>query len=230
MGDVDGYRAPPPFTPPSLRTGPLHLPGVGTAQVRRPPPAPTRRLLGVVLAAVGAAAVALALLGVDRMTSPSLRRLSLPLSVAEFRLQHALTPAQVDALASGGSFAGFGTAQLKSAQVGVYGEANSVEPKLVLVGLSARADADVRARLASADATDVVDDVVASLGAYPAAPVDPGRLGGAVECGSVSANGASASLGVWADRSTLGILELLETRSANSTADLTRLFRSASEH
>jgi len=230
VGDVDGYRAPPPFSPPSLRSAPLHPPGVGAAPVPRPAAAPTHRLLAVLLAALGAAAVASALLGVDRMTRPTFRRLSLPVSVAEFRLQHALSPAQVDALASGGSFAGFGAAQLRSAQVGVYGEAGSVEPTLVLVGLSARADADVRARLASADAADVVDDVVASLGAYPATPVDPGRLGGAVECGSMSTNGRSASLGVWADRSTLGILELLETRSPESTADLTRRFRAASEH
>jgi hypothetical protein len=46
----------------------------------------------------------------------------------------------------------------------------------------------------------------------------------------MAANGRSASLGVWADRSTLGILELLETRSADSTAELTRRFRAASEH
>jgi hypothetical protein len=114
--------------------------------------------------------------------------------------------------------------------VGVYGEAGSAAPQLIVVGLSARADADVRDRLAGADPTDLADDVVASLGAYPAVPVAPGALGGAVECGSTAVSGQTASVGVWVDRSTLGVLELMETRSVSSTADLTRQFRAASEH
>jgi hypothetical protein len=229
VGDVDNYRPPPPFAPPSLRSAPLAGPA---AEPPAPPalPAPRRRIAGALLAVAGAAAVALTLLIVDRTTSPSFRRLSLPRTVAEFHLQRSLSPAEVDALASGGSFAGFASADLRSAQVGVYGEGPGAEPKLVLVGLSARADPDVRARLASADGADMADDVVASLGAYPAVSVAPGPLGGAVECGFMAADGTSASVGVWADRSTVGILELLETRSVDSTADLTRRFRSASEH
>jgi hypothetical protein len=237
VGEVDGYRPPPPFSPPSLRAEPLNgaLPTAGPAPVARSGwtghlthRSPGRRALIVLLAAVGAAAVAVTLLTVDRTTS--LRRLVLPHSVDQFQLQRALSPGEVIALARGGSLAGFGLGELTSARVGVYGDGVSAAPELVLVGLSARANADVRARLADTDPADLALDVVFSLGAFPGRPVDPGPLGGAVRCGATSVNGASASVGVWADRSTLGVLELLQTQSVDRTADLTRRFRAASEH
>src|SRR5689334_21952909 len=189
-----------------------------------------RRALVAVLAVLGAAAVAGALLAVDRTTGSSLRRLSLPRAVAEFRLQRSLSPEQITALASGGTFAGFDATELRSAQVGVYGQDGRAEPALVLVGLAARSDGDVRSRLASTDSDNLADDMLAGLGAVPAASVDPGPLGGTIESGLMGGFGAAASLGVWADRSTVGVLELLEARSAYATADLTRRFRESSEH
>src|SRR5690349_9411696 len=106
MSDIDGYRPPPPWAPPSLRADPL-------GPVPAPPASPTslprpraRRAFVVLVAAVGAAAVAVALLTVHRTTS--LRRLDLPNSVGNFRLLRALDPGEVLALARGGSLAGFG--------------------------------------------------------------------------------------------------------------------------
>jgi hypothetical protein len=233
VGDGEGYRPPPPFAPPGLRTAPLNAawsaaPTAAAAATH--PVGHRRRALGAVLVAVAAAAVALTLLAVDRTTSPTLRKLSLPRAVAEFRLQRSLSQQEVDALASGGAFAGFGAEELHSAKVGIYTEEGAAEPRLVMVGLSARADPDVRARLATTHSDDLAAGVLVSLGASPAASADPGPLGGAVECGSMGVRGQWASIGVWADRSTVGILELLETRTTSATADLTRQFRAASEH
>jgi hypothetical protein len=201
------------------------------AAVAAEPTRPTgrQRLLFLVLALAGAVAVAGALLSVNRL-DPSLRRLTVPGQVADFRLQRELSSAEIDALAAGGSFAGFAGEELRSARIGLYAEGRGSSPTLILVGLSARADPDVRARLAGSDPVDLIADVFASFGSAPTRQVEPGKLGGAVACGSVRVGGAAGSLGVWADHSTVGVVELMEPRGLDSTALLTRRFRGASEH
>jgi hypothetical protein len=252
------YVPPPAFAPPELRVAPLNEiavlggssypvpePQEELLEWRAPRPdasARRHRLTSVVvsLSVVAALAVIAAVL-VSNGTGAKRHTLSLPDSVGAYTRMSTLRGAQVESLFSAGSatFRGVGLDDLDGALVGVYGALDDTQPSMLFIGFRADDSPTIGSGLHGEPAADVAAQVLDQPGSTIAPQsVDAGPLGGAMRCATVVLDGALASVGVWADHDTLGIVLLddssLTAHSASAsnqhTGVVTRQFRAAAEH
>jgi hypothetical protein len=194
---------------------------------RLDPTARQRRAVSVVVSVcVLVALAAIAAVLVSNATGDRRHTLSLPDSVGAYTRLNTLSGTQVESLFSAGSatFRGVGLDDLGSALVIGF---RADDSPTIGPGLHAEPAGDV--------ATQVLDQPGSTIAPQS---VDAGPLGGAMRCATVVLDGALASVGVWADHDTLGIVLLdsssLTAHSAGAsnrrTGVVTRQFRAAAEH
>jgi hypothetical protein len=248
--DEDGYVAPLPFAPPAFRVAPLNETEVLGASTYPPAEAAwrparavqpglsvrTRRRVTVGIAlAVVASLIAIGTTLSSGTGSRQGRSLSLPVTVDTYSQVNHLDGAQVSSLFAsvGGIFAGIVSDDLRHAVVGIYADVGDSAPNLLFVGFSAADSPALGARMRSRSPDSLA---VAVLGGTPALRVDPGPLGGAMRCGDINLDGELATVGVWTDQDTLGIVLIVDSPPATmpatpaETASVTRDFRAAAEH
>lgn len=258
--DEPGYVPPPAFAPPAQRVAPLNEVAVLGQSSYPPgpypqpvppwfPPAPPppalvakrqRRVSLVVSVAVVAALIAIGAVLVSGATARDPRSLSLPRSVDEYTQVSTLSGAQVQHVFAGGSaFGGLPSADLDSAKVGVYSAMGEPGPSMVFIGFDADESPTLGSQLHNTASDVVATQVLVGAGAGAGVQhVDAGPLGGALQCATIDLSGQSASVGVWADHDTLGIVLIVDSTltahgAARSTAHATKVtrdFRTAAEH
>jgi hypothetical protein len=265
--DDPRYVPPPAFAPPQLRVAPLNetavlgrtsypagpyaqppgypapvaAPNVAWQPPQRDPSARRRALSVVVSACV---IVALATIGIVVSTSSGPYRthtLHLPQSFDNYTRVTTLQGSQVQSMFTAGAatFAGIGTDDLTDALVAVYADISDSSPSVLFIGFTAKASPTIGPGLRAGPSGSIAEQVLDGAGAAtgPQA-VDAGPLGGAMRCATVSLGGDAASVGVWADMDTLGIVLIDNTTlsttgngpSTQRTGALTRDLRAAAEH
>ena len=168
------------------------------------------------------------------------RSLTLPNSVDNYTKVRTLSGSQVRSMFTGGSgtFGTLSARDLENARVAVYAALDDSDPTMLFIGFAGHDSPTVGARLRSDPAANVTDEVLSGAGATTApTTVDAGPLGGAMRCAFVDIDGDTASVGVWADHDTLGIVVIIDptasTRAGSTTAhtsSVTRDFRASAEH
>ena len=166
---------------------------------------------------------------------PTTRSLSLPETSGDYTRLTTITGSHLRSMFGAGSaFSAIPPADLDHAKVAVYGRGALQTPSLLFVGFSAADSPNIGQQLRSENSAQVTSDVLTGAGASLAPlSVDAGPLGGSLECSSVDVDGLSASVGVWADSDTLGMILLFDpalTPSREQTGEVTRSFRAAAEH
>jgi hypothetical protein len=236
-----------PYTPPAYAYGPPQPP-VGWNHVpgRQPPHldvrARHRRNLSMLTSvAVIAALIAIGavLLSGSGTTHP--HSLSLPSSVDGYTKVRTLSGPQVNGMfsAGGGTFGVIPPADLAAARVGVYAEFSTDDPTMLFIGFTGQDSPSIGAQLRTGPASLVAEQILNGAGATTGPQqVDAGPLGGAMRCAIVDLDGEDASVGVWADDDTLGIVLIVGSTITTHTAApttahtslVTRDFRAAAEH
>jgi hypothetical protein len=163
------------------------------------------------------------------------RSLSLPRTAGDYTRLTTISGTHLRSMFGAGSaFSAIPPDDLDAAKVAVYGRGPQQTPSLLFVGFVAADSPNIGRQLRSEDSAQVTSDVLLGAGASLAPlPVDAGPLGGSLECSSVDVDGLSASVGVWADSDTLGMILLFDpslTPSREQTGDVTRSFRASAEH
>jgi hypothetical protein len=226
------YPPPPVAWPPPSKWQPRHLDG--TAHRRRRTTVLTG--MAVITALVAICAVLLS----NQSAGSHPRSLTLPTSVDNYTMVRALNGAQVRSMftAGGGTFGSMQPRDLDNARVGVYTALDDSDPTLLFIGFSGQDSPTVGERLRSDPPTTVTDEVLSGTGAT-AGPttVDAGPLGGAMRCADIDLDGQNASVAVWADHDTLGIVLVINSASVMGarsttaqTSAMTRDFRAKAEH
>jgi hypothetical protein len=247
----NGYVAPLPFAPPAFRVAPLNeteilgrstYPPAETTGWRPVPlpnrgrsPRARRRVTVGIAVAVVASLVAIGTTLSSGADSRQTRSLSLPDTVDTYSQVTHLDGAQVSSLfaAAGGTFGGIGSDDLRGAVVGIYADVGDSEPNLLFVGFTAADSPRLGARLRAGSPDSLATAV---LDGTPALRVDPGPFGGAMRCANIDLDGELATVGVWTDQDTLGIVLIVAAPPATmpstpaETASVTRDFRAAAEH
>ncbi len=272
-----GYEAPAPFAPPSLRGAPLNelsvygrttypaspmqpvavYPAIGFAYPPPYPPVPAaptgtwtpgqgwvpqggvdrtarRRTIAVVTAVVLALLAVIGVLAVSA-AGPAQRGLSLPDSAGPYVRLSTVSGSHVSSIfGSTGTFGSISNADLASAKIAIYGRGAQSAPSALFVGFDAADSPTIGSQLRSEDATQVTEAVLAGAGASAnSVPVDAGPFGGSLECSAVHVDGLDATVGVWADSDTLGVVLLFDPTlgpSLPQTGTITRSFRAQAEH
>ena len=161
--------------------------------------------------------------------------LSLPARVDGYRMLARISGLRLSGLPAGGAGA-FGAVtpqDLAGATAGLYGPDATGEPSVLFLGLTAEASPVMGGQLRHSPAGDVIDEVLAGVGAGQPVRTDSGALGGALKSATVELDGGPAAVGVWADSDTLGIVLLTSSGAAptaRSAGLFTRDFRAAAEH
>jgi hypothetical protein len=221
----------PPTSPPLKPTPVTALPAA-----RRP-----RRgtiavsvILVVALLGVGIA------LGLNTGSDHGSRSISLPMTVSSYNRSPDYSQAQLLALLGNGVL---GTAitsdDMRNAKAGVYRNTSpglptgSVVPAVVFLGFNADESPGVGGRLHRQRPEAVTDEVLlgAGGGAFQITWA-AGPLGGSIRCGDVQIYGETATIGVWADYDTLGIVLTIPsvgTAPLDYMGRLTRRIRAAAE-
>jgi hypothetical protein len=201
-----------------------------------------RRHLSVLTSvAVIAALVAIGAVLLSGSTTTHPRSLSLPSSVDDYTRVRTLSGQQVNSMfsGSGGTFGVIPPADLAAARVGVYAELSDDDPTMLFIGFTGQDSPSIGAQLRTGPAGLVAEQVLDGAGATTGPQqVDAGPLGGAMRCAIVDIDGDDASVGVWADDDTLGIVLIVgSTITTHTTAPttahtslVTRDFRAAAEH
>jgi hypothetical protein len=261
--DEPGYVPPPAFAPPAQRVAPLNevavlgrssyppglYPQPAPAWFPPPPPPPLseahlakrqRHVSVVVSVAVVAALIAIGAVLISGATARDPRSLSLPRSVDEYTQVSTLTGPQVQHVLAGGSaFGSLPSTDLDSAKVGVYSALGEPGPSMVFIGFDADESPTLGSQLHHTAADVVAAQVLVGAGAGAGVQhADAGPLGGALQCATIDLSGQSASVGVWADHDTLGIVLIVDStltahgaaRSIAHATHVTRDFRAAAEH
>jgi hypothetical protein len=242
------YRPPPPIAygyvrPPAAPTTSWYpvsgwQPGPVDSSARRRRRVSVLMAMAVVTALVAICAV---LLAGEPGGGNHARSLSLPNSVDGYTRVGTLTGAQVRSIfpAGGGALGSIASDDLTGARVGVYATLDDSGPSMLFIGFTGHDSPSLGAQLRAAPAGTVAEQVLTGAGAaHGATSVDAGPLGGAMRCATVAIDGQDASVGVWADTDTLGIVVLVvdpatssgTTPTAASTGSVTRDFRAKAEH
>lgn len=229
---LPAYPTPNPYPPVAWHPA-NQWPAGGEWQTARHVRAASRRRSRLVAGAVVATLfviVGTLLIGQSRA---SRRSLSVPDSAAGYSRISSVTSGQLQSMfGSTGTLGGLSPEDLQHAKVGVYGHNSATLPSMVFVGFDA-ASPTISRQLGSEDSAQVTSDVLASAGStLTPVEVDAGPLGGSIKCGTVEMDGVEASVGVWADADTLGIVLLFDptlSPSRQQTGDVTRSFRNAAE-
>ena len=166
------------------------------------------------------AAVSLALLAVVGALAvghagPSRRSLSLPESAGAYVRLSTLSGDHIRSIfGSSGAFGNIPSVDLAKARIGIYGRSAQGSPSALFIGFAAADSPDIGQQLQAEAAAQVTSDVLAGAGAPAATEVDAGPLGGSLRCGKAHVDGLFASVGVWADSDTLGLVLLFDPCSA----------------
>jgi hypothetical protein len=235
-----------PYAQPATYAPPIQPPAAWyPASDRRPSQlddrARRRRALAV-LSSLGvvAALVTISVVLVSGAHSHHARSLSLPRSVDDYTMVRSLSGSEVRSMfVGGGTFGVIPPADLAAAHVGIYAELTNDQPNLLFIGFTGHDSPTIGAQLRAGPPSTVAGEILDGAGATTAAQtVDAGPLGGAMQCAVVDVDGSAATVGVWADADTLGILMIVgPTITAHTTAPttahtvlVTRDFRAAAEH
>lgn len=233
------YTAPPSAYPAASPYPPVawhptnQWPAGGDWQTARHARAATRRRTRLVAGAVVASLLVIVGVLLIGPSHAAQRSLSVPDAAAGYSRISTVTSGQLQSMfGSAGTFGGLSPQDLQHAKVGVYGHASATLPSMVFIGFDADSPTISR-QLHSEDSGQVTSDVLASAGTtLTPVEVDAGPLGGSIKCGTVQLDGVDASVGVWADSDTLGIVLLFDATlspSRQQTGAVTRSFRSAAE-
>jgi hypothetical protein len=264
--DDQRYVPPPAFAPPAQRVAPLnetavlgrttyphgpyaqparYAPAVPTSQGwhRAPagrPPARSQKWSILISVGVFAAVIAIGVALLAGSGTATIRTLSLPDSVDDYVRVSTLDGSQIRSMfATGGAFGSIATTDLSRALVGVYTNNNDGEPSLLFIGFTAEDSPSLGPQLHAGPADRVAGEVLAGAAATTTpVHVDAGPFGGAIRCATIALSGELASVGVWADHDTLGIVMVVESfrpgnfssTSIDRTGELTRDIRNAAEH
>lgn len=236
------YEPPPAFAPPSARTGPLspeqvHAllspPPVATAGLPQRDATRTPWALIVAAAVVTVAVLAWALVMLADSGSQQLTRarVSLPESVGQYQLVHAVDGRTVAAMLQR-QLGSLGPVQdaMDTAQVGIYRIGTDGPTTLVFLGFNAADSAQIDDLLSATNKGGVVADVLAGAGGSSPVSVAAGPLGGALQCARAVKNMQPLTPCAWADRSTLGMVLQIGTVDLRDAGRTARSFRSAAEH
>lgn len=254
------YEPPPAFAPPELRDAPLNETAVtGVSSYGRPldaaasspfavplgvrAPRHRRAVTAIVAACVATALVTIGIVLLRAATAPNPRTLSLPLSAGAYTRVQALSGAQVEGLFMAGgpsaAFRGIGADDVNGAIVGLYRPTGTADPSLLFIGFTAASSPTLGAGLHAGPAAAIVQQVIDLPGStISPQSVNAGPLGGSMRCATVVLDGSLASVGLWADHDTLGIV-LIDNSTVNAstatsenarTARITRAFRGVAEH
>lgn len=221
-----GYPPPPPAGPWS--------PGQGWAPQQTVDRSARRRTIAVVVA-VGLVLVAvLAVLSVSA-AGPSRRSLSLPDTAGPYLRLSSVSGSQISSIiGSHGTFGSIPDSDLAKAKIAIYARGAQSAPRALFIGFDAADSPTVGGQLRSEDAAQVTDSVLAGAGAAGnSVAVDAGPLGGSMKCSAVRVDGLDATVGVWADADTLGVVLLFDPTlgpSLPQTGAVTRMFRAQAEH
>jgi hypothetical protein len=202
-----------------------------------------RRRTVSVLTAMGVITALVAICAVLLSSSPATHRarsLSLPTAVDNYLKVSTLSGSQVRSMftAGGGTFGSVTTSDLDGARVGIYAALDDTAPTMLFIGFTGHDSPSVGAQLRTDPAAAVTDDVLSGAGAAGGSTtVDAGPLGGAMRCAIIDVDGQNASVAVWADADTLGIVLIIDpslsVRAGSTTAQtsaVTRDFRAQAEH
>ncbi|HEY2299206.1 MAG TPA: hypothetical protein VGH43_15845 [Jatrophihabitans sp.] len=257
------YEPPAPFAPPAQRTPPLNevlatgrstypvppmappvqyppppmvwQPGSGWAPYPAGPQPTARRRTIAVVSAVAVALLAIVTTLVISAAGPSRHTLSLPETAGDYVKLSTVSGSHITTIfGSNGTFGSIPTTDLTRARVGVYARGSQSAPSALFVGFSGSESPTIGQQLRSESSGQVTAEVLAGAGAaLTPLTVDAGPLGGSLRCSSVQVNGLSATVGVWADGDTLGVVLLFDPvvrPSLEQTGDVTRDFRAQAEH
>jgi hypothetical protein len=166
---------------------------------------------------------------------PSHHTLSLPDSAGDYVMLSAVSGSHISTIfGNTGTFGSIPTSDLTKAKVGVYARGSQNAPSALFVGFSGSDSPTIGQQLRSETASQVTAEVLAGAGAaLTPLTVDAGPLGGSLRCSTVQVDGLAATVGVWADSDTLGVLLLFDPvvrPTLVETGAVTRDFRSQAEH
>lgn len=115
------------------------------------------------------------------------------------------------------------------ALIGVYTTgAADISPLMTYVGLNI-ASSPMAATFRSQNPATYADAQLLDSGVTNGATFDPGPLGGALRCGTLSAANGGTAVCVWADASTSGVVMAMNQATAKQTASFTLALRNESE-
>jgi hypothetical protein len=257
------YEPPAPFAPPELRTAPLNewyvlgrtsyptspmvpvpvpppdrpagqwLPGDGWVPAAHNTGSARRRTVAMVTALALALLVVIGALAFGN-AGPDRRSLRLPESAGAYQRISVVSGDHIRSIfGSAGAFGTLPSAELDKAKIGIYSRGAQSSPSALFVGFSAGDSPTVAQQLRSQAADEVTRDVLTGAGAPATVQVAAGPLGGSLRCGTAHIDGLFASVGVWADADTLGMVLLFDPtlgQSASETGFVTRTFRAQAEH
>lgn len=257
-----GYEPPPAFAPPLLRTAPLNesqilgrttyphgpyaawSPPPPSMTVTVPPPSTQPRQRHAMTTVI-AASLVLALVGVGvalGLTAGSdhaSRSISLPATVSSYDRSADYSSQLVAMLINGALSKAVSPEDIRNAKAGVYRNTSpglptgSVVPAVVFFGFNADESPGIGRRLHNRPPEETTNRVLLDLGGGAFQITwGPGPLGGSIRCGDVDIYGATASVGIWADSDTLGIVMTIPaagTAPLDYMGRLTRRMRAAAE-
>jgi len=236
VSPMQPYAYPPPahHYPPPQPLGGGWAPGQGWVPHRTDDRAARRRTIAVVAAVVLALAAIVGVLSV-RAAGPNPRSLSLPDTAGPYLRLSTISSSQIGTIiGSHGTFGSISSSDLTKAKIGIYSRGAQSSPRALFVGFDAADSPVIGSQLRSEDAARVTDSVLAGAGASGnAVVVDAGPLGGSLKCSAVRVDGLDATVGVWADSDTLGVVLLFDPTlgpSLPQTGAVTRMFRAQAEH
>lgn len=202
---------------------------------------PRRRLTITVVACVAVAVLGVGVaLGLSSGSGRASRSISLPDTVASFDRSLDYTQQQLLTVLGNGVLADVATPQdVRNAKAGVYRNTSpglptgSVVPAVVFLGFDADLSPGIGRRLHNLAPSQVTSQVLlgAGGGAFQITWA-PGPLGGSIRCGDVQIFGQTASIGIWADHDTLGMVLTIPqagTAPLDYMGRLTRRMRAAAE-
>jgi hypothetical protein len=224
----------PPHYPPPPRPDSGWTPGQGWVPQRIDDRAARRRTVAVVVAVVLALVAVVGVLSVSA-AGPSQRSLSLPDTAGPYLRLSTISSSQISSIiGSHGTFGSIPDSDLAKAKIAIYARGAQSVPRALFVGFDAADSPAIGGQLRSESAAQVTDSVLAGAGAAgTSVAVDAGPLGGSLKCSSVRVAGLNATVGVWADSDTLGVVVLFDPTMGPSlpqTGAVTRTFRAQAEH
>jgi hypothetical protein len=167
------------------------------------------------------------------------RSISLPATVSSYNRSIDYSPQLVGLLGSTALGGALSPGDIQNAKAGVYRNTSpglptgSVVPAVVFFGFNADDSPGIGRRLHNRAPDAVTNEVLLDIGGgafqitWAAGP-----LGGSIRCGDVEIYGESASVGIWADYDTLGIVLTIPsagTAPLDYMGRLTRRMRAAAE-
>ncbi len=201
---------------------------------RRGDRAARRRTVAVVVG-VGLALVAIVAALTVGASGPAHRTLSLPDTAGPYVRVSTVSGSHISTIfGTNGTFGSIPNSDLAKAKIAIYSRGVQGAPTALFVGFDATDSPTIGRQLRSESAAQVTEQVLAGAGpTINSIAVDSGPLGGSLRCSAVHFGGVDATVGVWADSDTLGVVMLFDPDlgpSLAQTGAVTRTFRAQAEH